>query len=51
MCFDCQGSELAKGDVAMLQGKTGLLLSCGPEGFWDGKPKPCGEISMEEDYV
>lgn len=46
ICFDCQGSELAQGGVAMLQGKTGLLLSCGPEGCWDGKPKPCGEISL-----
>lgn len=46
ICFDCQGSELAQGGVAMLQGKTGLPLSCGPEGCWDGKPKPCGEISL-----
>lgn len=45
ICFDCQGSELAQGGVAMLWGKTGLLLACGPEGCWDGKPKPCGEIS------
>lgn len=26
--------------------KIGLLLSCGPEGCWDGEPKPCGEISL-----
>lgn len=30
----------------MLQRKTGLPLSCGPEGCWDGEPKPCGEISL-----
>lgn len=42
ICFDCQGSELAQSSVAMLRGKTGLPLSCGPEGCWDGEPKPCG---------
>lgn len=46
ICFDYQGSELAQGGVAMLQAKTGLLLSCGPEGCWVGEPKPCGEISL-----
>lgn len=46
MCFDCQGSELAQGAVAVLRGKTGLLLSCRPEGCWDGAPKPRGEISL-----
>lgn len=46
ICFDCQGSELAQGGVAVLPGKTGLPLSCWPEGCWDGKPKPCGEISL-----
>jgi len=46
ICFDCQGSELAQGGVTMLQAKTSLPLSCGPEGCWDGKPKPCGEMSV-----
>lgn len=46
ICFDCQGSTLAQGSVAMLQWKTGRLLSCGPEGCWDGEPKPCGGISL-----
>ncbi len=46
ICFDCQGSELAQGGVAVLRGKTGVPLSCWPEGCWDGKPKPCGEISL-----
>lgn len=38
MCFDCQGSELAQGAVAMLRWKTSLLLSCRPEGCWDEEP-------------
>lgn len=38
MCFDCQGLALAQGAVAMLLGKTGFLLSCRPEGCWDGEP-------------
>ncbi|MEQ2283716.1 hypothetical protein AMECASPLE_014427 [Ameca splendens] len=41
-----KSQELAQGSVAMLQGKTGRLLSCGPEGCWDGKPRPRGEINF-----
>lgn len=36
--FDCGGSELAQGAVAMLLGKTSLPLSCRPQGCWDGEP-------------
>lgn len=52
MCFDCQGSELAQGAVAMLQWKTSLLLSCRPEGCWDEEPTALRlNQFMEEDYV
>lgn len=30
----------------MLLRKTGCLLSCGPEGCWDGEPRPRGEIGF-----
>lgn len=52
MCFDCQGSELAQGAVAMLRWKTSLLLSCRPEGFWDEEPTALRlDPFMEQDDV
>lgn len=50
MCFHCQGSELAQGAVAMLLGKTSWLLSCRPQGCWDGEPTALRlDQFMEED--